>query len=117
MILGFLKTFLSSVALLSCMFFSNNVHAQQATNPIIFAEVVQVPLTQNNVYSKIDCDFANKKDEAKFSYSIDGKVWNPIGNILKMTYDIPQFGVANQTVCLHKSPLHQDYSFEKHLER
>lgn len=34
-----IKTFLSSVALLSCMFFSNNVHAQQATNSIIFADV------------------------------------------------------------------------------
>ena len=33
------KTFLSCVALLSCLFFSNNVHAQQATNPIIFADV------------------------------------------------------------------------------
>lgn len=54
-------------------------------------EVQQVPLTQNYVYLKIDCDFTNKKDEAKFSYSIDGKVWNPIGNILKMTYDIPHF--------------------------
>ena len=39
MILGFLKTFISSVALLSSMCFSNNVHAQQATNPIIFADV------------------------------------------------------------------------------
>ena len=48
-------------------------------------------MTQNNVYLKIDCDFTDKKDEAKFSYSIDGEVWNPIGNILKMTYDIPHF--------------------------
>jgi beta-xylosidase len=54
-------------------------------------EVQQVPLIQNYVYLKIDCDFTNKKDEAKFSYSIDGKVWNPIGNILKMTYNIPHF--------------------------
>ena len=34
-----IKTFLSCVALLSCMFFSNNVHAQHATNPMIFADV------------------------------------------------------------------------------
>lgn len=39
MVLGFLKTFLSCFALLSCMFFSNNVRAPQATNPIIFADV------------------------------------------------------------------------------
>ena len=66
-------------------------------------EVQQIPLTQNHVYLKIDCDFTgmndeannlyalNGKDEAKFSYSLDGKVWNPIGNILKMKYDIPHF--------------------------
>ncbi len=34
-----IKTFLFCVALLSYLFFSNNVHAQQATNPIIFADV------------------------------------------------------------------------------
>jgi beta-xylosidase len=34
-----IKTFLSRVALLSCLFFSKNVRAQQATNPIIFADV------------------------------------------------------------------------------
>src|SRR5215213_6808730 len=34
-----IKIFLSCVALLSCLFFSNSVHAQQATNPIIFADV------------------------------------------------------------------------------
>jgi beta-xylosidase len=66
-------------------------------------EVQQVPLTQNYVYLKIDCDFTgmndeahtlyalNGKDEAEFSYSLDGKVWNSIGIILKMKYDIPHF--------------------------
>jgi beta-xylosidase len=66
-------------------------------------EVQKIPLTQSRVYLKIDCDFTgmndeannlyalNGKDEAKFSYSLDGKVWNPIGNILKMKYDIPHF--------------------------
>src|SRR5437868_9532319 len=34
-----IKIFLSCAALLSCMFFSNNAYAQQATNPIIFADV------------------------------------------------------------------------------
>ena len=53
--------------------------------------VNQVSLTQNYVYLKIDCDFTNKKDEAKFSYSLDGNVWKLIGNTLKMTYDIPHF--------------------------
>ncbi|MEO7536955.1 MAG: family 43 glycosylhydrolase, partial [Ferruginibacter sp.] len=34
-----IKIFLSCVALLSCLFLSNNVQAQQAANPIIFADV------------------------------------------------------------------------------
>src|SRR5215217_6989153 len=34
-----IKIFLSCIALLSCLFFSNNVLAQKANNPIIFADV------------------------------------------------------------------------------
>jgi beta-xylosidase len=54
-------------------------------------EVQRIPLTQNQVYLKIDCDFTDKKDEARFSYSTDGKAWNSIGNTLKMIYAIPHF--------------------------
>jgi beta-xylosidase len=54
-------------------------------------EVQRVPLHQNNIYFKIDCDFTNMKDEAKFFYSLDGEVWKPIGSTLKMKYTIPHF--------------------------
>jgi beta-xylosidase len=54
-------------------------------------EVQRIPLLQNNIYFRIDCDFADKKDEANFFYSLDGKVWHPIGNTLKMKYTIPHF--------------------------
>ena len=66
-------------------------------------EVKRIPLDQDRIYFRIDCDFTgmndeatnlwtlNGKDEASFFYSLDGKVWNPIGNILKMKYDIPHF--------------------------
>jgi beta-xylosidase len=53
--------------------------------------VQQVPLTTNHVYLKIDFDFTDKKDEARFAYSVDGKAWNSIGDTLKMTYAIPHF--------------------------
>jgi beta-xylosidase len=33
----------------------------------------------------------NGKDEASFFYSLDGKVWKPIGQPLKMKYSIPHF--------------------------
>ena len=66
-------------------------------------EVKRIPLDQDQIYFRIDCDFTgmndeatnlwtlNGKDEASFFYSLDGKMWNPIGNILKMKYDIPHF--------------------------
>jgi hypothetical protein len=66
-------------------------------------EVKRIPLDQNQIYFRIDCDFTgmndeannlyalNGKDEASFFYSLDGKVWKPIGQPLKMRYSIPHF--------------------------
>jgi beta-xylosidase len=54
-------------------------------------EVQRIPLQQGQVYFKIDCNFTNKKDQANFFYSLDGKVWHPIGSTLKMEYAIPHF--------------------------
>jgi beta-xylosidase len=54
-------------------------------------QVASIPLSQNTVYLKAQCDFTNKKDVADFFYSLDGKTWNPIGTQLKMAYTIPQF--------------------------
>jgi hypothetical protein len=66
-------------------------------------EVQRIPLDQNKIYFRIDCDFTgmndeatnlwnlNGNDEASFFYSLDGKVWKPIGQPLKMFYDIPHF--------------------------
>ena len=66
-------------------------------------EVQRIPLNQNQIYFRIDCDFTgmndgavrlytlNGKDEASFFYSLDGKVWKPIGRPLKMKYTIPHF--------------------------
>ncbi|GGF02211.1 glycoside hydrolase family 43 protein [Flavobacterium limi] len=61
------------------------------TNNDKAAEVQQIPLHQDQIYFRIDCDFTNKKDEANFFYSLDGKIWNPIGETLKMKYTIPHF--------------------------
>ncbi len=64
-------------------------------------EAEQVPLTQNIIYFKADCDFTNRKDVADFYYSVDGKTWKKIGTQLKMAYTLPQhfmgyrFGLFN----------------------
>ncbi|MDQ1919184.1 glycoside hydrolase family 43 protein [Massilia pseudoviolaceinigra] len=54
-------------------------------------EAQRIALHQSKIYLKIDCDFTNKKDEANFHYSLDGKVWKPIGETFKMKYTIPHF--------------------------
>ena len=50
-----------------------------------------VPLPQKTVYLKAECDFRNKTDIASFFYSLDGKIWKPIGTQLKMEYSMPHF--------------------------
>lgn len=50
-----------------------------------------VPLTQNTIYLKAECDFRDKIDTANFFYSLDGKSWKRIGSQLKMEYTLPHF--------------------------
>jgi len=54
-------------------------------------EMQRIPLAQNTVYFKADCDFTDRKDVARFFYSLDGKKWLQIGASLKMTYTLPHF--------------------------
>lgn len=54
-------------------------------------EAASIPLSQNTIYFKAECDFTDKKDIANFFYSLDGKTWQPIGTPLKMTYTLPHF--------------------------
>lgn len=54
-------------------------------------EVQRVPLSQNTVYFKIECNFREQNDIAWFFYSLDGKSWTSIGSELNMAYTIPHF--------------------------
>ena len=54
-------------------------------------EVESLPLNQNTVFLKAECDFTDKKDIADFYYSLDGKKWTKIGSRLKMAYTLPHF--------------------------
>jgi beta-xylosidase len=54
-------------------------------------ELQRLPLTQDKVYFKIECDFKERKDVATFFYSLDGKAWKPVGGPLKMAYTLPHF--------------------------
>ena len=54
-------------------------------------EEESIPLNQKTVFLKAECNFRDKADIAHFLYSLDGKVWIPIGTQLKMEYSIPHF--------------------------
>ncbi|MBB6003481.1 glycoside hydrolase 43 family protein [Arcicella rosea] len=54
-------------------------------------EIQKVPLQQNTIFLMAQCDFRNRADTGYFFYSLDGKVWKPIGEAIKMPYTIPHF--------------------------
>lgn len=54
-------------------------------------EAQRVPLMQDTVYLRAECDFLNCADTAHFYYSLDGKTWVAIGQPFKMTYTLPHF--------------------------
>ena len=54
-------------------------------------EAETIPLNQNTVYLKAECDFTERIDTARFYYSLDGKSWKSIGTRLKMEYSMPHF--------------------------
>ncbi|RQW05256.1 T9SS C-terminal target domain-containing protein [candidate division KSB1 bacterium] len=54
-------------------------------------ETANIPLSQDNIYLKMACDFKNKIDRALFYYSLDGLEWTAIGNTLQMSYTLPHF--------------------------
>ena len=54
-------------------------------------EAESIPLNQNIIYLKAECDFRDKTDTAGFYYSLNGKSWIPIGTQLKMEYSMPHF--------------------------
>ena len=54
-------------------------------------EVESLPLNQDTVFLKAECNFTDRKDMADFYYSLDGKKWTKIGSQLKMAYTLPHF--------------------------
>ncbi|MBF4470556.1 glycoside hydrolase 43 family protein [Flavobacterium sp. HJJ] len=57
----------------------------------ISKEIESVPLNQDKVYFKAECNFKDKADIGKFYYSLDGKKWISIGNAIKLPYTLPHF--------------------------
>ena len=53
--------------------------------------VDRAALSQDVIYLKVQCDFRNRVDRARFFYSVDGKQWTAIGKPLRMRYTLPHF--------------------------
>ncbi|MGN8844996.1 glycoside hydrolase family 43 protein [Niallia sp. HCP3S3_B10] len=53
--------------------------------------VESIPLEQERVYFRIDCDFKDSRDKAYFYYSLNGLDWNRIGAELQMKYKLDHF--------------------------
>ncbi|NLB03227.1 MAG: glycosyl hydrolase 43 family protein [Bacteroidales bacterium] len=64
-------------------------------------EIERLPLKKKKVNLRIDCDFREMTDVARFYYSLNGKTWKEIGRPLKMEYTLVEhfmgyrFGLFN----------------------
>lgn len=54
-------------------------------------EIASVPLNQDKVYFKAECDFKNRADKGMFYYSLDGNKWIAIGSTINLPYTLPHF--------------------------
>jgi beta-xylosidase len=54
-------------------------------------ELASVPLEAARVSFRVDCDFRNRADIARFAYSLNGQSWTSIGEPVHMAYTIPHF--------------------------
>lgn len=54
-------------------------------------EIASVPLSGKTVHLKVECEFQSAPEVARFSYSLDGRSWTPIGRPSHLAYTVPHF--------------------------
>ncbi|HWA35865.1 MAG TPA: glycoside hydrolase 43 family protein, partial [Cyclobacteriaceae bacterium] len=54
-------------------------------------EAFRKKLEGRKIFFKIDCDFTDMNDTARFFFSLDGKAWDRVGPETKMYYTLPHF--------------------------
>ena len=54
------------------------------------SQIESISLNQDVIYLRVQGDFRNNSNRATFSYSMDGKGWNDIGNTTQMRFDYQQ---------------------------
>ena len=60
---------------------------KRAISRVDMTEQARIPLNKELVYLRVEGDFTNGRDEVRFSYSLDGKTWIPVGLPIKMKFD------------------------------
>ncbi len=53
-------------------------------------EIAAIPLAGKTVHLKVESEFDPAPEVARFSYSLDGKSWTPIGRPSRLTYSYPK---------------------------
>jgi beta-xylosidase len=54
-------------------------------------ELASIPLSGKIVHLRVDCEFEPAPELARFSYSLDGRAWTPIGRPSPLKYTFPHF--------------------------
>jgi beta-xylosidase len=54
-------------------------------------ETASVPFSGKTVHLKVECEFEPEPEVARFSYSVDGSSWTPIGRPSRLSYTAPHF--------------------------
>ena len=65
--------------------------ADDGSKEDVVKEIESMPLNQDKVFFKAECNFKDKTDKANFFYSLDGKSWTAIGETINMPYTLPHF--------------------------
>ena len=83
---------------------------KRAISRVDMTEQARIPLNKEPVYLRVEGDFTNGRDEARFSYSLDGKAWIPVGLPIKMKFDYTRMfmemcirdrGIAGDAFCIN----------------
>jgi beta-xylosidase len=77
-------------------------------------EVARVALARDRVLLRVECDFRERADTARFRYSVDGRIWKAIGDEHKMSYTIPHFMGHRLAIFYHSTTTpggHADFDF------
>jgi beta-xylosidase len=59
-------------------------------------EIASVPLSGKTVHLRVDAEFHPAPEFARFSYSLDGKSWTPIGRPSRLAYSYPTHFIGNR---------------------